>query len=205
MNIRQIEDRIKNQNRTKQAETESAAVLIPLMETGSGVEILFEKRALDLTSQPGEICFPGGKHEKGEDMSETAIRETAEELLIPKERIHLIGKIPPVVAPKGYLLYPFIGRLEQYDETYSRKEVDHVFTVPLNDLLGQRPQIYEATMITQPGEDFPYELIPDGKNYRWSVRNRRIHFYRSEGHIIWGITAYVLHCFLEMLQDESMV
>ena len=53
-----------------------AAVLLPLVRTPEGISVLFEERAHTLRSQPGEVCFPGGKREAGETAIQCALRET---------------------------------------------------------------------------------------------------------------------------------
>ena len=43
------------------------AVLVPLVERPEGLCLLYEVRADTLGRQPGEVCFPGGRLEPGED------------------------------------------------------------------------------------------------------------------------------------------
>ena len=57
----------------------SYAVLCPLVETEDGLSLLFEVRSASLRRQPGEVCFPGGAAEPGEDAAACALRETEEE------------------------------------------------------------------------------------------------------------------------------
>ena len=54
------------------------AVCIPLMPGPDGYEVLFEVRSANIKSQPGDVCFPGGRMEPGETPDETAVRETME-------------------------------------------------------------------------------------------------------------------------------
>ncbi|HAB62465.1 MAG TPA: CoA pyrophosphatase, partial [Lachnospiraceae bacterium] len=67
------------------------AVLVPLIDIDGITYLLFEKRSSTLRYQPGEICFPGGKHEAGESLQECAVRETVEELLVNQKQIEVIG------------------------------------------------------------------------------------------------------------------
>ena len=69
------------------------------MEGEKGPEILFEVRAAGLRHQPGEVCFPGGKIEKGEGAREAAARETCEELCLDRSGIEILGLVMETVNP----------------------------------------------------------------------------------------------------------
>ena len=187
-----------------------AAVLIALtadsynlshVESGLQKElsVLFEVRAKNLAVQPGEICLPGGGIEQGETPEQAAVRETSEELLTEASRVDIIGKLPKMVTPRGGNLYPVIGVLSDYEGTYSTDEVDHVFAVPLSFFLENEPACYEVGMETRPGEDFPYDLIPEGRSYPWARRTRKIYFYQYGDNVIWGVTAGVIRAFARRL------
>ena len=62
------------------------AVLCPLVERPDGLHLLFEVRSAGV-SQSGETCFPGGQMEPGETPADCALRETEEELSIPRAEI----------------------------------------------------------------------------------------------------------------------
>lgn len=180
-----------------------AAVLIALTTDAPDVQelsVLFEVRAKNLKVQPGEICLPGGGIENTETPEQTAVRETCEELLTEISCVDIIGKLPKMVTPRGGDLYPVIGVLSDYKGTYSRDEVDHVFTVPLSFFLENEPSCYEVGMETRPGEDFPYELIPGGREYPWAKRTRKIYFYQYGDITIWGVTAGVMRAFVRRIR-----
>ena len=71
----------------------TAAVVIPLIQKDGEYHILYEQRAMELAHQPGEICFPGGRVEVGEDPKQAAIRETTEELLVDADQIELLAAL----------------------------------------------------------------------------------------------------------------
>lgn len=173
------------------------AVLMPLVETDHGAEFLFEVRASSLKRQPGEICFPGGRVEQGEELKTAAIRETSEELLLSTDRIRVISAGTSFAVSSGGRLTPFVGVLDRYEYTYSEEEVESVFTVPIDWFLSHEPEAFPVQATEIPGEDFPYERIPGGKNYHWGSTLRYIYFYQYEEYTIWGMTAWMLHCFME--------
>ena len=65
----------------------SYAVLCPLVERPEGLHLLYEVRSAALHRQPGEVCFPGGQVEAGETPEQCALRETEEELSIPRREV----------------------------------------------------------------------------------------------------------------------
>ena len=179
-----------------------SAVLLPLVCKDDGWHILFEKRASTLVRQPGEICFPGGMVEEGESFRETAFRETMEELLIREDQIEIIAALDPVMGPSGASIWPFAAVLRDYEGSFSRDEVEEVFTVPLQWFLDHEPEKHMTELATIPGKDFPYELIPGGENYPWRRKKNAIVFYRTRGGILWGITARMTYDFIRLYQGE---
>ena len=178
------------------------AVLIPLVEKEGEIHILFEVRQAGIR-QGGEICFPGGMIEEGETAEEAAVRETAEELLIPKEKIEVIAPMHIMSGPGGARIYSCLGILHEYQGTYSIQEVDHTFTVPLSWFAAHAPRTSIGAMAVETAEDFPFDLLPGGREYPWHKIPRRFYFYESEGGVIWGITAQLLYHALEILLGRS--
>lgn len=175
-----------------------AAVLIALIENGEDYDVLFEVRSNQIPDQPGDVCFPGGAVEAGESYEEAAIRETCEELLINPDQIELIGA-SDIMHIRNMIIYPYVGILTDYKESYSQKEVAEVFRVPLNFFRATVPDSYLVEAMAQPEEGFPYELIQGGRKYQWRVLKTEELFYQYEGHVIWGLTARMLAAFLKLL------
>ncbi len=175
-----------------------AAVLIALIENGEDYDVLFEVRSNQIPDQPGDVCFPGGAVEPGESYEEAAIRETCEELLINPDQIELIGA-SDIMHIRNMIIYPYVGILTDYKESYSQKEVAEVFRVPLNFFRTTVPDSYLVEAMAQPEEGFPYELIQGGRKYQWRVLKTEELFYQYEGHVIWGLTARMLAAFLKLL------
>ena len=66
MTLREISRRLSGRSPRLQDVTAEYAVLVPLVEGGEELSLLFEVRAYTLRRQPGEVCFPGGRIEPGE-------------------------------------------------------------------------------------------------------------------------------------------
>ena len=174
-----------------------SSVLIPLIRTDMGYDILFEIRAFHLDKQPGEVCLPGGRREPGETPRETAIRETAEELLVDRDQIHMIAELDGAPGPGGACIWPFVGMLSDYQDTWSRDEVDRTFRVPFSWFLAHEPEVYEVAMQTVPGEDFPFDRLPHGREYPWKQQHREVCFYQYGDITIWGVTAGLIRAFVK--------
>lgn len=174
-----------------------SAVLIPLIEKNHAYEVLFEVRAASLKAQPGEVCFPGGRMEQGETHQETAVRETMEELLLNPAQIEVIAAMDGITEPGSRPMWPFVGVLHDYQGTFSRDEVDRVFTVPFQWFFQNRPERYETRQITRPPENFPFGRIPGGRAYPWRQRPYDVLFYNWPGEEIWGITAKIMDLLIQ--------
>lgn len=183
-----------------------SAVLIPLLERDGECQVLFEERShhLNRNAQPGEVCFPGGGIEEGETPLLAAVRETEEELLVAEKQIEILAPLEGMQGPGGRPLWPFFGLLKDYKGTFSTDEVDHVFTVPFQWFLENEPDRYVTKLVTLPPDDFPYDLIPDGRNYNWKPRSYDVYFYSHRPEIIWGITAKILKHTVDRYKKEIL-
>ena len=175
------------------------SVLVPIINSGKDRSLLFETRSENLSKQPNEICFPGGRIEKLENAQHAAIRETAEELLIPEASIKVIGPLDIVVTPFNSILYPYVGELSEYSGTFNPEEVKETFLVPLSFLMEAKPLCHYIDVQTKPGEDFPYEMIQEGSRYPWGRGKYPVYFYIYRNRVIWGITARIIKNFIELL------
>lgn len=188
-------------SRTPKAK-KGSAVLIPLAKINGELTILFERRSARLRTQPGEICLPGGAIEEGESAKKAAVRETMEELLIAKDQIEVLDAMDSVASPSGAPVWPYVAKVRRYKGTFSADEVDSVIAVPLSVLLAAEPEVHKVEMVSVPGEDFPYDLIPGGRDYPWHRKVRIMYFYRLPNLVIWGMTADVIRQFTEVYGDH---
>lgn len=204
MDIELIAKKLKNRVPQPMEEMAKFAVLIPLIENNGRWEVIFELRAKDLKTQPGEVSFPGGRMEEGETFKETAIRETMEELNIDKSNINVIGELDYLISYANLEIHCFLGIISGINVdniTPNPGEVDHLFTVPLEYFLEVEPKAYYLEMENKYNEEFPYNLIPGGKDYNFRKAKRTIYFYEYNDYIIWGYTATMIKHLIEILKE----
>ena len=105
-----------------------AAVLAALYREHGELHAIFTRRRRDLRSHPGEISFPGGRRDPGEELSFTALREAEEEIGLARDDVELLGALTPVpTIATNYAVYPFVGIIEPGGTwTPSAFEVDEV-------------------------------------------------------------------------------
>jgi 8-oxo-dGTP pyrophosphatase MutT (NUDIX family) len=151
-----------------------SAVLVPLFISDGAVHIVFTERRHDLRRHPGEISFPGGRRDPGDEtLMQTALREACEEIGLPRETVTMAGALEPVgTFVTNYAIYPFVGVIEPGMEwVIGETEVAQVLELSLEDLVA-------------------------GAGERRMVRRGmafKTHTYEVDGHLIWGATARILN------------
>ena len=180
-----------------------AAVCIPLVKKADGTyDILFEVRSSAIAHQPGDICLPGGMLEEDEGPRDAALRELQEELLLEDRQICYIGEMDKLYTTSNMIVYSYVAEVKNYREPFNTAEVEEIFAVPLEYFLNTEPKCYTIRAKVDPGEDFPYELICGGRDYKWSTRKEKIYFYQYNGRVIWGLTAKIMRAFIKVVKEE---
>ena len=170
------------------------AVLVPLVEGEEGPALLYEVRAGSLRRQPGEVCFPGGRIEGAESPEECALRETEEELSIPRSAVRVLGRLDFIAHRANFIMYPVLALVDRKAVEKmcpNSAEVEETFLVPLCHLLATQPLEYDYQLIPQTGENFPYELVGIPRDYRWQPGGENVPIYPWKGRAIWGLTARI--------------
>ena len=167
---------------TLSSEETPAAVLVPIVDLRDPI-VVFTKRTDDLPRHAGEISFPGGiGHPDDRDPLETALRETEEELGLPRHAVDVLGSLEPLrTFTTGFVIVPFVGVLrEEPHFTPNPAEISEVLRFPISKLMEAEREV---------------DFSNDGATYFGFV-------YEVDGKTIWGATARILHSLLELLPKE---
>jgi 8-oxo-dGTP pyrophosphatase MutT (NUDIX family) len=160
-----------------------AAVLVPLYLDGGDLHAVFTRRRDDLRRHGGEISFPGGRQDAGEDdLRRTALRESEEEIGLEPGDVELIGALQPTpTIATNYAVYPFVGMIEPGRAWRpSAAEVAEVLEVPLHRLRTG----YARRRLLRRGVPFRTDVYCVGEN------------------VIWGATARIVKDLLERVPDD---
>jgi 8-oxo-dGTP pyrophosphatase MutT (NUDIX family) len=114
-----------------------AGVLVALYVDGGRLHAVFTRRRDDMRRHPGEISFPGGRHDATDpDLLATALREAEEEIGLAPSAVRVLGALQPTpTIATGYAIYPFVGLIEPgMVWTLSPREVAEVLEFALEDL-----------------------------------------------------------------------
>ena len=152
------------------SEARQAAVLVPLYVEAGELWTLLTKRSETLPHHRGQIAFPGGGRETGEDPWDAALRETHEELGVDPTRIVRIGELDEASTPSGFRIVPCVGAVPFPLETeINHDEIAEVFSVPLLAFAD-------------------YSLVED-RRVRIDDVERWIRVYHVGKRQVWGLTS----------------
>jgi 8-oxo-dGTP pyrophosphatase MutT (NUDIX family) len=162
-----------------------AAVLVPLIDRADGMTVLLTQRTAHLSAHAGQVSFPGGRvEEQDSDAIATALRETEEEVGLPRELVGVIGRLDTYVTGTGFEITPIVGIVTPpYPLAIDPYEVAEAFEVPLSYILDRNNH---------------------NRTERESAGRIRVFFVLPyEGRNIWGATAGMLVNLAEVLNAEG--
>ena len=111
-------------------------MLIPMHGWPDNPGLVFTERRSDLNRHAGEISFPGGRRDGDEELLDTALREAEEEIGLARERVEVVGALPPIgTFVTNYKVHPFVGLIEEgLQFKPNPSEVESVLVASLEDL-----------------------------------------------------------------------
>jgi 8-oxo-dGTP pyrophosphatase MutT (NUDIX family) len=157
-----------------------AAVLVPMHGWPENPGLVFTERRSDLNRHAGEISFPGGRRDGDEDLLDTALREAEEEIGLSRDRVEVVGALPPIgTFVTNYKVHPFVGLIDEgmrFEPNPS--EVESVLVASLDDLEAA----YEKRRLVRRGVPIKTDT------------------YLIADKMIWGATARILGLLLERIR-----
>jgi 8-oxo-dGTP pyrophosphatase MutT (NUDIX family) len=161
-----------------------AAVLIPIVDRPEPT-VLLTQRTTELSSHAGQIAFPGGKIDPGDESPlAAALREAREEIGLDRRLVHPIGYLDVYMTTLGYRIVPTVARVDPHFElALNAAEVHDTFEVPLSFLM--QPINHQRHSREWNGMMRHFYAIPFADRYIWGVtagilRNLHDRIYRDE-------------------------
>ena len=163
-----------------------AAVLIPLFKKDGEYHVLLTRRTDKVGTHKGQISFPGGKRDEGEDLLSTALREAKEEMGIAEKDVRILGELDDMCTfSSDFCIAPFVGLIPYpYSFQINRYEIEEIIEVPLSLFLDEAK--FREELRSRNGE-----LVP-------------VYFYQHNEHTIWGATARILKQLMDLLSREDL-
>ncbi|MDR3437218.1 CoA pyrophosphatase [Telmatospirillum sp.] len=147
-----------------------AAVLIPLIRRNEGLTVLLTQRTAHLAHHPGQISFPGGRQEPEDaNPTEAALRETEEEIGVPRKAVDVLGLLDVYVTITGFRIVPVVGMIvPPFTVSPDSFEVKDVFEVPLAFIFD--PANHQRhSRVTPNGETRFFYALPYRDRYIWGA------------------------------------
>jgi 8-oxo-dGTP pyrophosphatase MutT (NUDIX family) len=179
-----------------------AAVLVPLLDREGGPTLLFTRRTESVPSHKGEISFPGGAREPGEDAVHAALREADEEVGLSPAAVEPLGALDDVPSIARYVVTPVVAAVRRPPPAFRRAvfEVVEPFELPLAALLDpaqRRTSLFDPALLppelpldflrSEAARRIPFEDV-DPATGHWKIRS----FHADPSRVVWGLTARIL-------------
>ncbi len=146
-----------------------AAVLVPIVLRREGPTVILTRRATHLSKHAGQISFPGGRADEGDENAvATALRESQEEISLDPKLVDVVGSLTTYVTVTQYSVTPVVGLVEPtFDLRPEAGEVSEIFEVPLDFLLDQANRKKHSGF--RNGVERFWYAIPFGEYYIWGA------------------------------------
>ena len=133
----------------------NAGVLAVLFEEEGEARLILTRRSSGLRTHKGEVSFPGGRLDEGEDPAAAALREAHEEVDLDPALVTMVGWLHPVTTwCRPSLIMPVLATVPARPHLVaSPREVERVFDVSLAELAD--PAIFHEERWRSPAASSP--------------------------------------------------
>ena len=145
------------------------------------------------TRHRGEMSFPGGKFEPGEDKSlkDTALRETEEEIGVHRNHVRIIGCLNDFPTISKFIVTPYLGLINKAQKlTRDEREVQKILKVPIDFFIDKIN--FSEQEFSVADEKFPV--------FYYNYFNEE----NEQTYTIWGATAFLITHFLELVYNVQI-
>ena len=146
-----------------------AAVLVPIVLREGAPVVLLTQRTAHLRDHPGQVSFPGGRVEEADrSPTETALRETEEEIGLSRRHVEILGFLPEYLTGTGFSVTPVVALVRPpFSLAPEAFEVAEVFEVPLDFLLD--PANHQRMVIHVGGIRRSFFAMPYQDRFIWGA------------------------------------
>ena len=146
-----------------------AAVLVAVVDRAEGLTVLLTQRTRHLAAHAGQISFPGGHLEPDDvDAVAAALRETEEEIGLPRARVEIIGRLDTYFTRTGFVVTPVVGVVTPpFELRPDPFEVEEAFEVPLAFVLDPAKRERRARVFE--GVERHFWALPWGERFIWGA------------------------------------
>ena len=171
-----------------------AAVLFSIIpHVNKPYELILIHRSNMGTRHRGEMSFPGGKFELEVDksLSDTALRETEEEIGVPRGNVRIIGCLDDFPTISKFIVTPFLGLINNNQKLKrDEREVQKIVKVPIDFFINKIN--FTEQEFDVGGEKFPV--------FYYNYNNEE----NGQIYTIWGVTAFLITYFLEIVYNVQI-
>lgn len=160
-----------------------ASVMIVIY--GTDPIIIMTEKPETMNLHAGEISFPGGKFDEGDnDLLDTALRETKEEIGLEILRNKVIGQLKPVTTLNSrFKIIPFVSILDSAPQLSANAEVKTILHIPMIPFL--------KTLADDPD--------PNHKSIQ------EMHTFTFKNKIVWGASARMLKQIVDLMSNQNLI
>lgn len=132
-----------------------------------------------------QVGFPGGRLEIfDKSLEHTALRETEEEVGIPKEEVEIVKKLTKLyIPPSNFWVHPYVGLIEKTPNLVPQiSEVEKILEINIDEFLDEKNLIKQKLSTSY-------------------ANNIEVPAFSLNGHVVWGATAMMLNELKELLKE----